>query len=498
MMRSSRRLLDGAKRPKVSRIGQLGSLPSLTRKISTTTSADFALTTLPNGVRVTTNPIPGHFSAMGLYIHAGSRFESEKFSGVSHIIDRLAFKSTTSRSSQQMEEHLQELGGNYMCASSRETLMYQASVFHDHSDQMFEALADTVKNPLITDEEVAQQLDTAAYEIYEIWQKPELILPEVAHMTAFKGGLGNPLLCPEDRLSVIDAKLIREYRDTFYQPDRIVASFVGVPHEKAVELATKHLGDLKSNPKAASSIDNQPSIYTGGEQILPLPEPIGNLPQFYQLHVLYRGVSIADDDVYALACLQTLLGGGGSFSAGGPGKGMYSRLYTDVLNCYGYIESCLGINHSYSDDGLFGISASCIPNAAPYLSQVIGLQLSLLMTKGQGALNYTEVERAKKQLRSSVLMNLESKMVELEDLGRQIQLNNKKVPVAEMVEKIDALTAEDLRRVAERVLTSSPPTLVMQGASREAFGDVQDTLKRYGLGGEIKETEPAKTSWWKR
>lgn len=448
---------------------------------STQSSADFAMSSLPNGVKVVTNPLPSHFAAMGIYIHAGSRFEdSERLHGVSHIVDRLAFKSTRKHTSLEMEDKLQELGGNYMCASSRETMMYQGSAFHGHEEEMFGLLSETITEPIITNNELLEQLDNAAFEVYEIWQKPEIILPEIAHTTAFKGGLGNPLLCPEDRLAYITPDVVHEYRSRFYTPDRMVAAFSGIPHEQAVSIAEKHLGGL---PKRSGDAEPVPkSVYTGGEILLPLPEPIGNLPQFHQLHVMYRGVSINDPDVYAVACLQTLLGGGGSFSAGGPGKGMYSRLYTDVLNRYGYIESCLGVNHSYSDDGLFGISTSCIPTAAPYMSQVIGHQMSLLMTTGSGRLGYTEVERAKKQLRSSVLMNLESKMVELEDLGRQIQLNGKKIPASEMCEHIDKLTPDDLRRVAERVLTSSKPTIVMQGDTREAFGDVADMLQQFGVG----------------
>jgi processing peptidase subunit alpha len=161
---------------------------------------------------------------------------------------------------------------------------------------------------------------------------------------------------------------------------------------------------------------------------------------------------------------------------------MYSRLYTDVLNRYGFIESCLGVNHLYSDDGLFGITASSIIGGAAHLAYVIGHQLNLLMAESsKGGLNYAEVQRAKAQTRSSLLMNLESKLVELEDLGRQVQLHGRKVPVHEMCSKIDALTVEDLRRVATRVLTSGPPTIVMQGP-REEFGDVAEVLQRFGLG----------------
>lgn len=452
----------------------------LQRPLSTgrASSSNLELSTLRNGLKVATVPVPGHFSAMGIYVSAGSRFEGTKFSGVSHLVDRLAFKATKTRSAEQMENELSALGGNYMCASSRETMMYQSCIFNGDVDNMFELLADTVKSPLITEEEVEMQKMAVGYELSEIWQKPDLILPELSCVAAYQGGLGNPLLCPEDQLDVIDANLIHKYRNAFYSPDRMVATFIGIDHARAVELAQKHLGDMVSSGR---SIEIPASKYVGGRIHLEAPRPIGNQQLFYHLHIVFEGLSILDPDVYALAVLQTLLGGGGSFSAGGPGKGMYSRLYTNVLNQYGYIESCLSSNTSYSDSGTFGISASCPPNATPYLSHVICSQLALLGTKGQGALTYTEVSRAKNQLKSSLLMNLESKLVELEDVGRQVQLTGNRIPVDEMCERIEVLTVEDIRNVAERVLTSSRPTFVLQG-EESLFGNLDDVVKKYGIG----------------
>lgn len=475
MLRSSvQRALRGA------RGGRLMSTEGASRM-------DFRMTTLDNGIRVVSDPMPGYFAAMGLYVDAGSRYETEKFSGCSHIIDRLAFKSTESRDVTTMAEDLELLGGNYSCTSSRETIMYQASVFNSDVERMFDCLTDTVVNPRITEEEVEWQRETASFENNEIWQKPELILPELVHVAAFEGGLGNPLLCPEERLPYITPQLIRDYRQNLYRPDKIVAAFISVDHDRAVQLAEKYLGKLKL-PNEPSPLPKTPSLYLGREMSLPMPPQIGNLPQFAQLHVAFEGLSINDPDVYALATLQTLLGGGGSFSAGGPGKGMYSRLYTHVLNQFGYIESAQAFNHSYSDGGLFGIAASCIPQAAPYLAEVVAQQFSLAMSKGRGALNYDEVERAKNQLQSSLLMNLESKMIELEDLGRQVQISNHKIPVVEMCQKIQDLTPDDVRRVAERIFTgkasetgSGKPTIVMQG-KRETFGDVEAVFKKYGLG----------------
>ncbi|KAI4860924.1 peptidase M16 inactive domain-containing protein [Hypoxylon rubiginosum] len=526
------------------------------------------ITTLPNGVRVASEALPGSFSGVGVYIEGGSRFENTHLSGVSHIIDRLAFHSTENRSSEDIQETVESLGGNVQCVSSRESLMYQAATFNSAIPTATELLADTIRNPRITEEEVAGELLTAEYEINEIWKKPELILPELVHMAAFKDNtLGNPLLCPRERIPEINSSVVRTYRDAFYRPERTVVAFAGVPHSEAIQLATKFFGDMKgaeqpvlsrtgsetsvdslsdasasslssssstsSSPPQTSSIlskiplfknlstsgsrnasvlstpaspptleeINMPSHYTGGFVALP-PQPPStnpNQPVFTHIHLAFEGLPIASDDIYALATLNTLLGGGGSFSAGGPGKGMYSRLYTNVLNQHAWVESCIAFNHSYTDSGLFGISAQCMPGRTQHMLDVMCQELrALTVDAGFVALGQAEVDRAKNQLRSSLLMNLESRMVELEDLGRQVQVHGRKVPVQEMCRNIESLTIADLRRVAKQVVGglvqnngngSGAPTVVIQEAQdpssstkQMSWEEIQDRIYRWGLG----------------
>ena len=471
-----------------------------------------------------------------------------------------------------MLEALESLGGNIQCASSRETLMYQSATFNSAVPTTLALLAETIRQPLITDQEVAQQLETAEYEIGEIWSKPELILPELVHMAAYKDNtLGNPLLCPQERLPYIDRNVIERYRAAFYRPERLVVAFVGVSHEEAVRLSEAYFGDMRrqespvmtgtgletsftnnsheGNPTASissaysspsssphsskllskipffknlsTSTANQASVasskpmssmdpsfdfnaqahYTGGFLSLPSIPPPANpaLPRVSHIHVAFEALPIASEDIYALATLQTLLGGGGSFSAGGPGKGMYSRLYTNVLNQHHWVESCVAFNHSYTDSGLFGISASCSPTKVTQMLDVICRELNnLTLDAGFSALQLTEVNRAKNQLKSSLLMNLESRMVELEDLGRQIQVHGRKVGVKEMCAKIDSLTVQDLRRVARTVVGgmvdnagkgSGKPTVVLQegdeeGVRRRDLGwqEIQDRIARWKLG----------------
>ncbi|PMD39187.1 hypothetical protein L207DRAFT_635145 [Hyaloscypha variabilis F] len=531
------------------------------------------ISTLPNGVRVATEALPGHFSGVGVFIDAGSRYENEYLRGVSHIMDRLAFKSTKKRTSDEMLESLESLGGNINCASSRESLMYQSATFNSAVPTTVALLAETIRDPLITEEEVQQQLETAAYEIGEIWSKPELILPELVHMAAFKDNtLGNPLLCPKDRLTQINKSVIEAYRDTFFRPERMVVAFAGVQHDEAVRLTEQYFGDMPkseapilsqtgsetslgssstysdssvssmssqpptpsqqpskllsripffknistsaSNNASVQSFNDlslshaptpfditQPSHYTGGFLSLPsLPPPINaSLPPLTHIHLAFEALPISSDDIYALATLQTLLGGGGSFSAGGPGKGMYSRLYTNVLNQHAWVESCVAFNHSYTDSGLFGISSSCSPGHVVNMLDVMCRELqALTLDTGFAALQTVEVNRAKNQLRSSLLMNLESRMVELEDLGRQVQVHGRKVGVREMCKKIDELTVKDLRRVARIVVGgladnpgkgSGAPTVVLQegeeeGVTRKQFkwAEIQDRIARWKLG----------------
>lgn len=268
-------------------------------------------------------------------------------------------QSTKNRTAEQMTSEIEALGGQFSPASSRETIMYQSTTYTHSLPAVLSILSDTVLNPLITQEELDAQRDAAAWEIGEIKSKPEMILPEILHEVAFKDNtLGNPLLCPEDRLESMTPETIREYMDMWYKPERIVVAAAGVEHEQMLELADRYFGEMKSpTPSISSSIplpsrsstsSSKPSLiknlstsassaasllntssteypisesfdvlstskarYTGGELYLDAPDL-----EFTHMYVGFEGLSIHDEDIYVLATLQVLLGGGGSFSAG--------------------------------------------------------------------------------------------------------------------------------------------------------------------------------------
>ncbi|KAI0654512.1 LuxS/MPP-like metallohydrolase [Cubamyces menziesii] len=481
------------------------------------------ITTLPNGLRVATESTPGHFSSVGLYVDAGSRYEAADEAGVSHFLDRMAFKTTRTRSEEQMAADIDALGGQILCSSARESIMYQSSHFHQGTPLALSLIADTVTEPAFTPDEIEAQREAARYELREVSSKPEMILPEILHHVAYNGkGLGNPLLCPEERIDLIDGELMRSFMRKWYTPGRMVVAGAGMNHSELVELAEKHFGHLqpsksssqrlaanaqqvptnllssqqsspslyKSLTRAASSYLapevpvpgslNKESTYTGGHHFIYDPST-----EFNHVYLAYEGVGIHDDDVYAVATMQVLLGGGGSFSAGGPGKGMYSRLYTHILNRFPQIDHCASFHHIYTDSSLFGLFASVVPSSGrhsdspPHILPHLAHQLSLLLYSN---IPKAELSRAKNQLKSSLMMALESRAVEVEDLGRQVLVHGRKVPVSEMCEKIDAVDGETIRRVAARIFgprSAARPTVVVMG--REDVGDYREALRTYGL-----------------
>ncbi|KAI0800639.1 Metalloenzyme, LuxS/M16 peptidase-like protein [Fomes fomentarius] len=492
------------------------------------------ITTLPNGIRVATESTPGHFSSVGLYVDAGSRYETPSTSGVSHFLDRMAFKTTKTRSEEQMAADIDALGGQIMCSSARESIMYQSSHFNKGTGLALSLIADTVCNPALLPEELDAQREAARYEWREVSSKPEMILPEILHEVAYDGkGLGNPLLCPEDRIDTIDKRMLKGFMQTWYRPERMVIAGAGMDHETLVRFTSDHFAHLKPSPaKAAESTESQkglsqtrttqqlpsnllqssqsssPSLYKSltraASSYLYYPEQPLTPPsthastytgghkfiydretEFNHVYLAFEGVGIHDDDVYAVATMQVLLGGGGSFSAGGPGKGMYSRLYTHILNHFPQIDHCASFHHIYTDSSLFGLFASFNPssgrqaNSPAHILPHLVHQLSLLLYSN---IPQAELSRAKNQLKSSLMMALESRAVEVEDLGRQVLVHGRKVPVSEMCEKIDAVDNTAIRRVAARVYgprSTAKATVVAMG--REDVGDYRGVLRKYGL-----------------
>ncbi|KAI9353560.1 peptidase M16 inactive domain-containing protein [Obelidium mucronatum] len=359
----------------------------------------------------------------------------------------MAFKSTASMPANTLIQAIESIGGNMLAHSSREAIMYQSSVFPKHLGDAISILASVVKEPLFLPEELNDVKTQIAYETDAMqWNYPQL-LPEKLHQLAFGNKLndryaiqtvkhtndiaslctptstiGTPLFCDDAKsLAALSPKTLKQFHQTWYTPDRIVIAGVGMPHQQLVELAEKHFGSLKpATPEiqaAQKKVLEIPVKYKGGIALVDTNgQPVSPNPDDRLLTHVYIGFEapgMLDPDVYAMATLASLMGGGGSFSAGGPGKGMYTRLYTEVLNRYHWVENCNMLSYSYQPTSLFGISASVPPHPETH-AHILPILLSHLhQTTSPTSLSAVPLSRAKNQLKSNLLMSLESRSVEV-------------------------------------------------------------------------------------
>lgn len=390
-------------------------------------------------------------------------------------------QSTRNRTAEQMSLEIEQLGSSFSSTSGRDIVMYQATSYPESLPSVMSVLSDTVLNPLILPEELEAEKVGAAFEVADVRKKAEYMLPELLHEVAFRDNtVGLPLMCPEERLPDITPDVLWEYRQLWFRPDRMVVAGAGVEHEAFLEEANRRFGDFKPPPPrlfsspnisatpaagANTQIPPSPSTsrnyatvasppvdlrtgrplqsfdelvsakprYTGGQLLLDGASADPD-DKFAHLYVGFEASGVHDPDLYALATLHVMMGGGSSFSAGGPGKGMYSRLYLGVLNQHYDVDYCQAFHHCYKDAGLFGIAISVTPEFVGRAGQVVASQLDAITRPIiRGGITEAELKRAKNQLKSSLMFGLESRQLQVEDLGRQIQTSGFKTPLQECV-----------------------------------------------------------------
>merc|ERR1712083_836006 len=199
-------------------------------------------------------------------------------------------------------------------------------------------------------------------------KEAESEIPEYMHQAAYQGNtLGLPLFCDHHSIANVTRSVIDEFINVFYQPSRMICVGVGVEHGKLERIATEAFGDLK-NDEQFVNIQREEARYTGGQ--LKSKYAFDNNEDTH-ISLIFETEHWKSPDLMALCVLNMIMGGGGSFSAGGPGKGMYTRLYRDVLGTYHWINH-ISCSHSIFDDsGIFALYGCTAPESAEELTTVM-------------------------------------------------------------------------------------------------------------------------------
>lgn len=473
-------------------------IPNLPKAIYATVKEEHRttkVTVLSNGLKVASENRFGQFCTVGVLIDSGPRYEIAYPSGISHFLEKLAFASSkTYKNKDQIMLTLEKHGGICDCQASRDTFVYAASAERHGLDTVVQILGDIVLRPQVAQEEVNAARQMIQFELESLLTRPEQepILLDMIHAAAYRNNtLGLPKICPKENINLIDRKILLEYLRHHYTPNRMVVAGVGVEHEDLVSAVQKYFVDEKSvweeeqqwkkenvfAGKPVNAVDASIAQYTGGyileECNVPVYAGPSGLPELSHVVIGLEGCSHQDSDFVAMCVLNMMMGGGNSFSAGGPGKGMYTRLYTNVLNRYHWLYSATAYNHAYADTGLFYIHASCTPS---YVKDMVEIIVHEMVTMASSIMD-GELARAKKQLQSMLLMNLEQRPVVFEDIGRQVLATGSRKRPEYFIQAIERISKDDIKNVARRLL-KSPPSVAARGEVRTvpSIGDIQAGL----------------------
>ncbi|PAA68379.1 hypothetical protein BOX15_Mlig028805g2, partial [Macrostomum lignano] len=449
---------------------------------------------LSNGLTVASMDRIGTGCTVGVVISAGPRFQAGFTKGVSHLVEKMSFGSTRAYPNREhLLSEIEQCGGIFDTQSSKDATIYAMSANPLHLDRLVSALAQVVCRARYDSDEVVAAREKVRFdwEAMEMSASPEPILTDLLYSAAYQANtLGFPKFCPLDNVDSIDRSEVLRYLATYYRPERMILCGIGVPHQPLMQAAESYFADQPdwlagSAGAAAQQPDNSVAQYTGGEARVEKAHSQMHaalqLPELIHIGLGLESCSLSDEGFVASCVLNMMMGGGGSFSAGGPGKGMYTRLFTRVLNRHYWVNSAQASNQAYADSGLFAIQASAPPQQCRDLCNVIVRELHAMTDR----LPHDQVQRAKKQLQSMLLMNLEMRPVVFEDVGRQILSSGERKPPQYWTEQIEQIEERHLRDFAKRMLLSRP-SYVAYGPQLSLAPDYSQVLEWMADSGAAK------------
>ena len=399
-------------------------------------------TRLANGLTILTEHMPGLRSvSLGIWVRRGSRHETPALNGICHFIEHALFKGTERRSARQIATESDRLGGHLDAYTSHEITGFALKVVDDAMPQAFDLLADMLANPRFDPDDLTLEQGVIIEEMKMIGDTPDELLNELFHAAYFPGhSLGRPIEGTEQTVASFDRAITAAFHSEAYSPRNLVVAAAGnVRHEQLVELATQTFGDGNNESEGTSEIAPSPETAA--------PILIERKNELEQAHLIIASPwpSARSEDRYAASLLGTVIGGGTS-----------SRLWQSVREERGLAYSIGAGGNTYTDIGMFTIYAGTSPD---HLDQVLDLSLQELRCAAHEPVSQDELQLAKEQAIASVLLSLESSGSRVGALARQEIVHGRRISPDEIIRSIEAVSPEDMQRVAQSCFTT--PTLAL-------------------------------------
>ena len=398
-------------------------------------------TTLPNGLRIVTETMPGLLSAsIGIWVNAGGRHERPEQNGIAHFLEHMAFKGTTTRSSLQIAEEIEDVGGYINAYTSREMTAYYARVLAADVPLALDVIADIVLNPIFDPREIEVERHVILSEIGQTLDTPDDIVFDWLQEAAYPDqAIGRTILGPAERVKAFNRADFAGFVSEHYGPDQMILSAAGaVDHDQIVRLAETLFAEAKRSSAAIA----QPALWKGAER-----REVKDLEQAH-FALGFEAPAFHDPNLYTAQVYTTALGGG-----------MSSRLFQKIREERGLCYSIFAQAGAHEDTGMMTIYAGTSGEEITDLAEITIDE----MKRAAEDMTEAEVARARTQMKAGMLMGLESPSSRAERMARNIAIYGNVPDLAEVTTKIEAVDLTRVRDYATSLVNSDRSALALYG-----------------------------------
>jgi len=415
------------------------------------------VTTLANGFRVVTESSPHQTATVAVHIDAGSRFETADNNGTAHFLEHMAFKGTQTRSRDQLERMVENMGIRLDAYTSRESTVYSARCFSSDVKDAVGILGDILTKSSFDPDAVQHERGVILREMAEVNAKPDEVVMDYLHAVAYQGSpLSYTILGPEEKIKSITRDDLVKYVETFYTAPRMVlVGTGGVDHNALVEAAEAAFGGLSSTDKAPLV----PACEFHGAEVRYRDDS----QPFASFALAVEGVSWSDPDYYPLYVANSLIGSW--HESFGGSKHLSSALARETA-ANNLAHSYMSFHTAYSDTGLWGLFAS-----VPYDKiEDFCYELTQEWMRISQAATEAEVDRAKAMLRAATLFSGDSSQAVNDEIGRQVLTLGRRMTPSEIDARINAVDAGMVMNAMKKYVYDRCPAVAAYGPT-EQFPD---------------------------
>ena len=394
------------------------------------------LSTLSNGLRVVSREMPGlETAALGLFASCGARDEPAHLNGVAHIYEHMVFKGAGERSARELNEAIEDVGGELNACTERDGTSYTAAVMAEHVPLAMELLSDIILRARLNADDLEREKEVVLQELAEVLDTPsDLIFDELWAASFVDQPLGRSILGDEASIRRISAADLHDWRDRNYRAgDLIVAAAGKVVHDDLVRLADEHLAHLPEGQAEHGT----GAHFTGGVRIR------RGASEQAQITFGFEGPAERADDYFACRLFADVLGGGAS-----------SRLFNEVREERGLAYTVSSSVHPFTDTGLLYVHAATSPREAAAASQLI----EEILDQSVDTITQRELDRVRRRAAAGLMMHLETPWGQASYCARQLAVYGRLVTPTEVLDQLNAVTLEQVRTAGAKMLSGPRAT----------------------------------------